>query len=207
MKINIKSTLNEFIKSNNLFEDNEVLSYLPNITIDTDSIKTIMINEVVPSNPNDDFYSSNEHADYLKTTIPLFQNAGTKVSSINDILNLGIYMTNAVKLPKSEYTITRDTIQSHMPILEEEIKLFSNLKVIMLMGDVAKKSFNMITKKHTKKNAVPSISTYKLRNSELYYDNLRIFPSYIMTGGNLLIEKSKFEMASEDIKNMIELIK
>ncbi|UWD48682.1 uracil-DNA glycosylase family protein [Clostridioides difficile] len=207
MKINIKSTLNEFIKSNNLFEDNEVLSYLPNITIDTDSIKTIMINEVVPSNPNDDFYGSNEHADYLKTTIPLFQNAGTKVSSINDILNLGIYITNAVKLPKSEYTITRDTIQSHMPILEEEIKLFSNLKVIMLMGDVAKKSFNMITKKHTKKNAVPSISTYKLRSSELYYDNLRIFPSYIMTGGNLLIEKSKFEMASEDIKNMIELIK
>ncbi|MGO0862466.1 uracil-DNA glycosylase family protein, partial [Clostridioides difficile] len=157
MKINIKSTLNEFIKSNNLFEDNEVLSYLPNITIDTDSIKTIMINEVVPSNPNDDFYSSNEHADYLKTTIPLFQSAGAKVSNINDILNLGIYITNAVKLPKSEYTITRDTIQSHMPILEEEIKLFSNLKVIMLMGDVAKKSFNMITKKHTKKNAVPSI--------------------------------------------------
>lgn len=207
MKINIKSTLNEFIKNNNLFEGNEVLSYLPNITIDTDSIKTIMINEVVPSNPNDDFYSSNEHADYLKTTIPLFQNAGAKVSSINDILNLGIYITNAVKLPKSEYTITRDTIQSHMPILEEEIKLFSNLKVIMLMGDVAKKSFNMITKKHTKKNAVPSISTYKLRSSELYYDNLRIFPSYIMTGGNLLIEKSKFEMASEDIQKMIELIK
>ncbi|MCC0720698.1 uracil-DNA glycosylase family protein [Clostridioides sp. ZZV14-6105] len=207
MKINIKSTLNEFIKNNNLFEDNEVLSYLPNITINTDSIKTIMINEVVPSNPNDDFYSLDEHADYLKTTIPLFQNAGTKISSINDILNLGIYITNAVKLPKSEYTITRDTIQSHMPILEKEIKLFSNLKVIMLMGDVAKKSFNMITKKHTKKNAVPSISTYKLRNSELYYDNLRIFPSYIMTGGNLLIEKSKFEMASEDIQKMIELIK
>lgn len=207
MKINIKSTLNEFIKNNNLFEDNEVLSYLPNITIDTDSIKTIMINEVVPSNPNDDFYSLDEHANYLKTTIPLFQNAGAKVSNINDILNLGIYITNAVKLPKSEYTITRDTIQSHMPILEEEIKLFSNLKVIMLMGDVAKKSFNMITKKHTKKNAVPSISTYKLRNSELYYDNLRIFPSYIMTGGNLLIEKSKFEMASEDIQKMIELIK
>ncbi|MCC0740652.1 uracil-DNA glycosylase family protein [Clostridioides sp. ZZV14-5902] len=207
MKINIKSTLNEFIKNNNLFEDNEVLSYLPNITINTDSIKTIMINEVVPSNPNDDFYSLDEHADYLKTTIPLFQNAGTKISSINDILNLGIYITNAVKLPKTEYTITRDTIQSHMPILEKEIKLFSNLKVIMLMGDVAKKSFNMITKKHTKKNAVPSISTYKLRNSELYYDNLRIFPSYIMTGGNLLIEKSKFEMASEDIQKMIELIK
>ncbi|HBG0469383.1 TPA: hypothetical protein KPE26_003707, partial [Clostridioides difficile] len=50
------------------------------------------------------------------------------------------------------------------------------------------------------------ISTYKLRNNELYYDNLRVFPSYIMTGGNILIEKSKFEMASEDIKKMFEII-
>ncbi|WP_395970725.1 hypothetical protein [Clostridioides sp. ES-S-0054-01] len=28
-----------------------------------------------------------------------------------------------------------------------------------------------------------------------------------MTGGNILIEKSKFEMASEDIKKMVEIIK
>ncbi|EQF27449.1 uracil DNA glycosylase superfamily protein [Clostridioides difficile CD160] len=207
MKINIKSTLNEFIKQNNLFNEDKIVSYLPNITIDTDSIKTIMINEVVPNNPNDDFYSINEDADYLKTTLPLFNNAGIEVSTINDILDMGIYVTNAVKLPKSEYTITSDTIKLHMPILEKEIQLFNNLKVVMLMGDVAKKSFNMITKKHTKKNAIPSISTYKLRNNELYYDKLRIFPSYIMTGGNILIEKSKFEMASDDIKKMVELIK
>lgn len=207
MKINIKSTLNEFIKQNNIFDNDKITSYLPNITIDTDTIKTIMINEVVPNNPNDDFYSIDEDADYLKTTIPLFNNAGIEVSNINDILDMGIYITNAVKLPKSEYTITSDTIKLHMPILEEEIKLFDNLEVVMLMGDVAKKSFNMITKKHTKKNAIPSISTYKLRNNELYYDKLRIFPSYIMTGGNILIEKSKFEMASEDIKKMVEIIK
>ncbi|NMS90200.1 hypothetical protein HGQ85_09655 [Clostridioides difficile] len=207
MKINIQSTLNEFIKQKNLFDDNKITPYLPNITIDTDAIKTIMINEVVPNNPNDDFYSVDEDADYLKTTIPLFNNVGIEVSNINDILDMGIYITNAVKLPKSEYTITSDTIKLHIPILEDEIKLFNNLEVVMLMGDVAKKSFNMITKKHTRKNAIPSISTYKLRNNELYYDNLRIFPSYIMTGGNILIEKSKFEMASEDIKKMVDIIK
>lgn len=206
MKINIKSKLSEFIKQNNLFDDNRIISYLPNITIETDKIKTIMINEVVPTNTNDDFYSVDKDADYLKTTIPLFDSAGIEVSNINDILDMGIYITNAVKLPKSEYTITRDTIKLHMPILEEEIKLFKNLEVVMLMGDVAKKSFNMITKKHIKKNVIPSISTYKLRNNELYYDNLRVFPSYIMTGGNILIEKSKFEMASEDIKKMFEII-
>ncbi|MFN1806988.1 uracil-DNA glycosylase family protein [Clostridioides difficile] len=205
MKINIKSKLSEFIKQNNLFDDSRIISYLPNITIETDKIKTIMINEVVPTNTNDDFYSVDKDADYLKTTIPLFDSAGIKVSNINDILDMGIYITNAVKLPKSEYTITRDTIKLHMPILEEEIKLFKNLEVVMLMGDVAKKSFNMITKKHIKKNVIPSISTYKLRNNELYYDNLRVFPSYIMTGGNILIEKSKFEMASEDIKKCSRL--
>lgn len=31
-------------------------------------------------------------------------------------------------------------------------------------------------------------------------------PSYIMTGQNILIEKSKFEMASEDIATMYKLI-
>lgn len=75
------------------------------------------------------------------------------------------------------------------------------------MGDVAKKAFNMISKKTAKKSVVPNISTYKLRGSEILYNGIRIMPSYIMTGKNLLIEKSKFEMASEDIATMYELIK
>lgn len=74
------------------------------------------------------------------------------------------------------------------------------------MGDVAKKAFNMISKKAANKNAIPAISTYKLRNSEIYYGNIRVMPSYIMTGGNIFIEKSKFEMASEDIAAMARII-
>ncbi len=76
----------------------------------------------------------------------------------------------------------------------------------MLMGDVAKKAFNMITKKKTKKNAVPAVSTYKLRNSEIYYEGIRVMPSYIMTGKNILIEKSKVTMAAEDVARMLALI-
>lgn len=76
----------------------------------------------------------------------------------------------------------------------------------MLMGDVAKKCFNRLTKKATKKNAVPAISTYKLRKSEVYYQNIRIMPSYIMTGKNILIEKSKVQMASEDLAEMFKII-
>ena len=180
--------------------------YLNNIEIDPLTIKAIMINEVVPADPTQDFYGSAD-ADYLKTTIPLLQGAGAAVASIQDVLQMGIYITNAVKTPKTEYTIDKSSIEKSLPYLEAEISLFPNVKVIMLMGDVAKKAFNMITKKATKKNAIPAVSTYKLRNSEIFYQGIRVMPSYIMTGGNILIEKSKVTMATEDIATMLEIIK
>ena len=180
--------------------------YLNDIDIDPLTIKAIMINEVVPSDPVQDFYGAPD-TDYLKTTIPLLQGAGTAVSSIQDILQLGIYITNAVKAPKTEYVIDKSSIENSLPYLEAELSLFPNIKVIMLMGDVAKKAFNMITKKSTKKNAIPAVSTYKLRKSEIYYEGIRVMPSYIMTGGNILIEKSKVAMATEDIATMLKIIK
>ena len=180
--------------------------YLNNIEIDPLMIKAIMINEVVPSDALQDFYGVPD-ADYLKTTIPLFQGAGAEVKSIQDILQMGIYITNAVKTPKTKYAIEKNSIQDSLPYLEAELSLFPNVKVIMLMGDVAKKAFNMITKKATKKNVVPAVSTYKLRTTEIYYKGIRVMPSYIMTGGNILIEKSKVAMATEDIATMLEIIK
>ena len=180
--------------------------YLNNIDVDPLTIKAIMINEVAPSDPLQDFYGSPD-ADYLKTAIPLLQGAGAEVASIQDVLKMGIYITNAVKTPKTEYAIDKSSIETSLPYLEEELSLFPNIKVIMLMGDVAKKAFNMITKKATKKNAIPAVSTYKLRSGEIYYEGIRIMPSYIMTGGNILIEKSKVTMATEDISTMLEIIK
>ncbi len=180
--------------------------HLNNIDLDPLMIKAVMINEVVPADPLQDFYGIPE-ADYLKTTIPLFQGARTGVTSIQDILQLGIYITNAVKTPKTEYAIDRSSIENSLPYLEAELSLFPNTKVIMLMGDVARKAFNMIAKKATGKNAIPAVSTYKLRNSELYYKGIRVMPSYIMTGGNILIEKSKVTMATEDIAAMSAMIR
>ncbi len=176
-----------------------------NVDVAPETIQAIMINEVVPSCPEEDFYGKQDSA-YMSTTIPLFRKAGIEVNSIQDILDHGIYITNAVKTPKSEYAVSKESIEDSLPYLEKELALFPNVKVIMLMGDVAKKAFNMISKKATKKNAVPSTSTYKLRNTEILYNGIRILPSYIMTGQNILIEKSKFEMASEDISKMYRLI-
>ena len=197
--MNIKSELQQ------LCGDTQNLR-LNDVNIEPETIRAIMINEVVPSCPEDDFYGKPDSA-YMSTTIPLFRKAGIEVNSIQDILDHGIYITNAVKTPKSEYAVSKESIEDSLPYLEKELALFPNVKVIMLMGDVAKKAFNMICKKATKKNAVPSISTYKLRNTEIFYNGIRIMSSYIMTGQNILIEKSKFEMASKDIETMYRLIK
>lgn len=97
-----------------------------------------MINEVVPSDPLQDFYGGSD-ADYLKTTIPLLREAVAAVSSIRDVLRMGIYITNTVKTLKSKSTVDKAEIESNLPYLEKERALSPNVKVIMLMGDVAKK--------------------------------------------------------------------
>mgnify|MGYP001134234721 FL=1 len=176
------------------------------VEIAPETIRAIMINEIVPLCPEDDFYGKPDSA-YMSTTIPLFRKAGIEVDSVLDILNNGIYITNAVKMPKTEYAVSKESIEESLPYLERELALFPNVKVVMLMGDVAKKAFNLISRKVTGKNTVPGISTYKLRNTEIFYNGIRILPSYIMTGQNILIEKSKFEMASEDISTMYRLIR
>ena len=179
--------------------------FLNDIEVDPKTIKAVLINEVVPLDPTDDFYGATDGA-YLSTTLPLFQQAGIYVDSAHDLLDLGIYLTNAIKTPKHTTTIEIQTITENLPLLEKELSLFPNIEVIMLMGDVAKKAFNQIAKKQQKKNAIPSVATYKIRQNEIYYGKIRLLPSYIMTGKNVLIEKSKVTMAAEDIAKMYQVI-
>ena len=176
------------------------------LEIDPLKVQAVMLNEAAPADPAQDFYGGSG-ADYLSTTIPLFQKAGLEVNRIQEILELGVYLTNVVKTPKSAYAIEKSCFENSLPFLEKELELFPNVKVILLMGDVAKKAFNRIAKKATGKNVIPSAATYKLRNSEFYYGTIRVIPSYIMTGGNILIEKSKFAMAAEDIAAMAKIIR
>ncbi len=179
--------------------------FLNDVELDPSAIRAVMINEVVPSDPKQDFYGGPD-ADYPMAAVSLLRSAGAPVSSIYDVLHMGVYVTNAVKTPKSKSAVDRTEIERSLPYLEKELSLFPNLMVVMLMGDVAKKAFNTISRKATKKNAVPSVSTYKLRNDVIYHGCIRIIPSYIMTGGNILIERSKVTMATEDVAKMLDLI-
>lgn len=179
---------------------------LNDVEVDPAAIRAIMINEVVPDDPAQDFYGSCGEQ-YLSTTIPLFQKAALPVETMADILRMGVYITNAVKTPKTAYAIEKSSLEESLPWLEAELALFPNVKVIMLMGDVAKKMFNQIARKTTRRNVIPSGATYKLRATPFYYGDVRVMPSYIMTGGNILIEKSKVTMAAQDIATMAEIIK
>lgn len=179
---------------------------LNDVDVDPTSIRAILINEVVPADPAQDFYGSSGE-EYLSTTIPLFQQAGLAVSSIRDILDMGVYITNAAKCPKTSYAVEKETINASLPWLEAELALFPNTQVIMLMGDVAKKMYNAIVKKETRRNVIPSGATYKLRAIPFYHGSIRVMPSYIITGGNLLIEKSKTSMIVQDLAAMAEIIR
>jgi uracil-DNA glycosylase len=178
---------------------------LNDVDVDPASIRAIMINEVVPGDPAQDFYGSSGE-EYLSTAIPLFQRAGLQVQSIEDILAMGVYITNAVKMPKTAYAIEKSSMEESLPWLEKEISLFPNVQVILLMGDVAKKMYNQIARKTNRKNVIPSGATYKLRSEFFFHGHIRVMPSYIITGGNILIEKSKAAMVAEDIAVMAKII-
>ena len=180
---------------------------LPDCELDPAAISAILINETPPQNPNDGFYSSAPEPADLKSALALFESAGAAAGGVADLLHMGLYLTTAVKTPKFGYAVEPDAISTQLPILVAELALFPNLRVIMLMGDTAKKAVNLIHKAETRKNLIPAEATYKIRGREFYWKGARVLPSYIMTGGNILIEKSKRDMIAADLAKMLEIIK
>lgn len=175
---------------------------IPDVDLDVEKIRIVMISEVPPENPEDYFYAKGEPY-FMETTLQLFKDAGYDVSSIDDIIDLGVYITTAIKCAKIEYSVPTSVIKTCSEILEKEINLFPNVKAYILNSYVAIKAFNYISKRTTGEKTIPNGSTYKIRNNEFYYEGCRVFPSYILTGKNLLIEKSKRKMIADDIKNAL----
>jgi uracil-DNA glycosylase len=177
---------------------------VPPVDIDAAKIKIIMITEAPPPEKTDYFYAAGNPF-YLQTVVQAFKDAGADVSSIQDILDLGVYITTAIKCGKTQYAISPETMQNCSALLEKEIALFPNLKVFFLGGDVAIKMTNGIWKKQTGKKVIPAGSTYKIRGEAYYFKDIRVIPSYTPAGKNFLIEKSKRKMAAEDIREALKL--
>lgn len=182
--------------------------YIPteiDLLIDVSKTNIIMISEALPENPKDYFYSGGSSL-YVTNTLEAFNQAGVMVNNMDDVIKHGVYLTVAVKAPRNGLVVPTDVIREHSYALEEELNLFPNLKAILLMGDTAIKALNFISLRTTKTKAIPSGSTYKIRTGTFYFKNIRVFPSYLQTGKNFLIEKAKRMMVVEDLQNAFKLL-
>ena len=178
---------------------------IPDVDIDPQNISILMISEAA-SPKKEDYYYAGGDAQFESTTLQAFQEAGTQVSSFKDILDLGVYLTSAVKCGKTGYGIKAGTIKECSLILEQEIALFPHVKVLFLMGDVAIQAINYIAKRAGEERVIPAGSTYKIRGQEYYFRGMRAFPSYLQAGPSFGIEKSKVRMIAEDIAAGLALV-
>jgi len=178
---------------------------VPDVDVRPESISMMMISEAAPANPEDYYYASGDPL-FQQTTVQAFNDAGVDVSSIQDILDLGVYLTTAVKCGKTGYGIKAGTIKECSLILEEELALFPDVKAFMLMGDVAIKAINYIAKRAGEERVIPAGSTYKIRGKEYFFRGKRAFPSYLQAGPSFFIEKSKRRTIAEDIACALALV-
>ena len=179
---------------------------IPGIDVKPDEISIVMISEAAPADPSDYYYAEGDSL-FQQTTIQAFNDAGTDVSSMQDILDLGVYLTTAVKCGKTGYGIKTSTIKECSLLLEKELALFPDVKVFMLMGDVAIKAINDIARRAGEARVIPAGSTYKIRGQEYLFRGRRTFPSYLQAGPSFFVEKSKRRMIAEDIAAALSLAK
>jgi uracil-DNA glycosylase len=176
--------------------------FVPGLDINPAQVSILLISEAAPENPADHYYAG-ENALFARTTLLAFQDAGAKVHSMQDILNLGVYLTMAVKCGKTGYGLATATIEHCSHLLEKEIALFPNVKVYLLMGDVSIKAVNMIAKRNGEPRVIPAGSTYKIRGGEFIFRGARALPSYVQAGPAFFVEKVKRRMIAEDIKKAL----
>jgi uracil-DNA glycosylase len=177
----------------------------PDAEINPDQVKLIMIAEAAPAAAEDYFYADGDPL-FAQTTIKAFQGAGVEVGTVQEILDLGVYLTTAVKCGKTGYGVKAATIKECSVLLEAELALFPKASVLMLMGDVAIKAVNQIARRAGQKRVIPAGSTYKIRGGEFSFQGRRLFPSYLQAGPSFFIEKSKRTMIAADIAQALAMV-
>ena len=178
---------------------------VPDVEISPEDVSLVLISEAAPADPADYYYASEDPL-FQQTTVEAFRDAGADVSSVKDILDLGVYLTTAVKCGKTGYAIKSGPIKECSLLLEQELGLFPRVKAFLLMGDVAIRAINYFAQHAGEGRVIPAGSTYKIRGDEYCFRGVRAFPSYLQAGPSFFIEKSKRRMIAEDIAAALSLI-
>jgi len=178
---------------------------VPDVEVNPDQVSLMMISEAAPADSADYYYATGNPL-FQQTTLQAFKEADADVSSFQDVLDLGVYLTTAVKCGKTGYGLKASSIKECSQILEQELALFPQVKVFLLMGFVAIKALNYIARRRGEPRVIPLGSTYKIRHKEYHYGGKRVFPSYLQAGPSFFIEKSKRRMIAEDIAQALALV-
>ena len=178
---------------------------VPGIQVDPLRVRAVMVSEASPPDVKDYYYADGDPL-FQRTTVQAFKDAGVDAGSIGELLEMGFYFTTAVKCGKTGYGIKTGTVKECSLLLERELDAFPNLKSLLLMGDVAIKALNYISKRRTGRNVVPPGSTYKIRGNKYFYGSIRVFPSYLQAGPSFFIEQSKRRMIAEDIREAVKTL-
>lgn len=185
--------------------DVTIKKYFQKNPLKKDSIRLILISEALPRNI-EDYFDGKGEPQFIKNTNTVFNSLGCNFKTYKDYLENGIYLTTAIKCIKKDYLVCSDTIKNCSVNLENELDLFPNKKVIMLMGDFAIKAINYIWKRKYNEKIIPAGSTYKIRNGKYESKGIRFLPSYTQTGDSFGLEKSKVEMIKEDVGKALDII-
>ena len=185
---------------------NKAVNIIPDVDVRPENISVLLISEAAPADPGDYYYAGGD-ASFQRTTVQAFNDAGANVSSIQDIVDMGVYLTTAVKCGKTGYGIRTDTIKECSLILEKEIAPFPNVRAYLLMGDVAIKALNQVSLRAGQGRVIPAEPTYKIREREFHFRSGRVFPSYLQVGPGFGIEKSKRQMIAKDIACALSVLK
>lgn len=197
----------DFVKCNTFpcVDVNHAAYIVPNIEVQIEKVSILVISEAAPVEA-DDYYYAEAEASFQQTSLQAFMAADARIKSFQDILDLGVYFTTAVKCGKTGYGVKAGTIKECSLLLEKELALFPSVKAYLLMGDVAIKGINYIAKRQGEGRVIPAGSTYKIRGQEYAFRGVRAFPSYLQVGPSFGIEKSKQRMITEDISAALALI-
>lgn len=175
---------------------------VPGVELDPDRITVVMVSEVAPADAADRYYAPGDPL-FGRTTVTAFQDAGEDVTTMADVLALGVYVTTAVKCAKRSYAVPRAAVTTCSELLAAELALFPAARSLLLMGDVAISAVNAIARRNGQPRVIPAGSTYKLRGGEYAFGAMRAFPSYLQAGPSFFIERSKRLMIAEDIASAL----
>ena len=161
---------------------------VPGVVENVDAVTIVMVAEA----PGDPVLAA-------RSTVQAFREAGEDVETLQDVLDLGVHLTTAVKCGKTGTALSGPTVEACSALLEVELDLFPLARVLMLMGDTAIKAVNAIARRNREPRVVPAGAPYRLRGADFRFRGLRVFPSYVQAGPAFYIEQSKRRMIAEDI--------